>query len=228
MKKYWKGIEKNQKIILNKGDDKDISGNKIIENLIDDMTFNNTASRRDFLKLSGFGLAAATLAASCEAPVNKAIPFLIKPEEVVSGIANYYASSLIDGSDYCSILVKTREGRPIKIEGNELSTITSGGTTARVQASVLSLYDTERLKGPLHKRTKTSWEDLDMKVTPLLNSINANEGRIVILSSTIISPSTKSVYEDFIKTYPNTRIVYYDAISSSAILMGNRDLLIRR
>ena len=77
---------------------------------------------------------------------------MIKPEEVVSGIANYYASSLIDGSEYCSILVKTREGRPIKIEGNELSALTKGGTTARIQASVLSLYDTERLKGPLHKK----------------------------------------------------------------------------
>ncbi len=222
MKKYWKSIEKNQKIVLNREDDKEISRNKIIDTMIDEMTFNNTASRRDFLKLCGYSLTAATFAASCEAPINKAIPFLIKPEEVVSGIANYYASSLIDGSDYCSILVKTREGRPIKIEGNELSTITKGGTTARVQASVLSLYDTERLKGPLHKKTKISWEELDLKITPLLKSINAIEGRIVILSSTIISPSTKNVYEDFIKKYPNTRIVYYDVISSSAILMANK------
>ncbi len=222
MKKYWKSLEeKNQKINSKIGEEKYMSRNTISNHLLDGINFKNNASRRDFLKLSGFSLAAATLAASCEAPINKSIPFLIKPEEVVSGIANYYASSLIDGSDYCSILVKTREGRPIKIEGNELSSLTKGGTNAKVQASVLSLYDTERLKDPLHKNTKTSWEIIDKKVISLLNSINANGGEIIILSSTIISPSTKSVYEDFIKVYPNARVVYYDAISASAILMGN-------
>lgn len=223
MEKYWKSIEeKNQKITPKGGEGKDKSQNTIIETMLDDMTFDSTASRRDFLKICGYSLTVATLAASCEAPINKAIPFLIKPEEVTSGVANYYASSLIDGSDYCSILVKTREGRPIKIEGNELSSITRGGTNARIQASVLSLYDSERLKGPLHKNAKISWKDIDKNVIPLLKSINANGSKTVILSSTIISPSTKSVYEDFIKTYPNTQIIYYDTISASAILMGNK------
>ncbi len=223
MKKYWKSIEeKSQKIILQKGGDKHTSQNTNIGTEIDDMTFEFTASRRDFLKLCGYSLAAATIAASCESPIIKAIPFIIKPEEVVSGIANYYASSLIDGSDYCSILVKTREGRPIKIEGNVLSSITRGGTNARVQASVLSLYDSERLNGPLHKKVKISWDEIDKNVIPLLKSINANGSKIVILSSTNISPSTKSVYEDFIETYPNARIIYYDTISASGILMGNK------
>ncbi len=223
MKKYWKSIEeKNQKGISKKRKNHEMPHDINILNMIEDMPLNSTASRRDFLKLCGYSITAATIASSCEAPINKSIPFLIKPEEVVSGIANYYASSLIDGSDYCSILVKTREGRPIKIEGNELSTITKGGTNARVQASVLGLYDSERLKGPLLKKEKISWEDIDKNVKLLLNSINANGRKIVILSSTIISSSTRSVYEDFIKVYPNTQIVYYDAISASGILMGNK------
>lgn len=223
MKKYWKSIEeKNQTIIPVDKENIEKSRSTIVETMVDDMTFDNTASRRDFLKICGFSLTAATLVASCKAPINKAIPFLIKPEEVTSGVANYYASSFIDGSDYCSILVKTREGRPIKIEGNELSSITRGGTSARIQASVLSLYDSERLKEPLHKKAKISWEDIDKIVIPLLKSINTNGRKIVILSSTIISPSTKSVYKDFIKTYPHTQIVYYDAISASAILEANR------
>ncbi len=92
------------------------------------------ANRRDFLKYMGFGLGAATLAASCKTPIRKALPYLVKPDSLVPGIANYYASTYIDGGDYCSILVKTREGRPIKIEGNSLSTISLGGTSARAQA----------------------------------------------------------------------------------------------
>jgi molybdopterin-containing oxidoreductase family iron-sulfur binding subunit len=90
-------------------------------------------SRRDFLKKMGFSLAAASMAA-CEAPVRKAIPYLNKPVDVDPGIPNYYASTYMLGGDYCSIVVKTREGRPIKILGNNLSEISKGKTTARVEA----------------------------------------------------------------------------------------------
>jgi len=105
---------------------------------------------------------------------------LVKPEEVTSGVANYYASTFFDEGLYCSILVKTREGRPIKIEGNELSGITQGGTTARVQASVLSLYDSERLHDPLSKGHEVSWDRIDNLVTPQLESISQQNGQIVI------------------------------------------------
>ena len=87
--------------------------------------------------------------AACEAPVVKTIPYVIKPEEVTPGIDNWYASTYFDGQDYCSVLVKTRDGRPIKIEGNTKSTVTKGAANARVHASVLSLYDSARVKNPM-------------------------------------------------------------------------------
>ena len=77
------------------------------------------STRRDFLKFLGFSTAAATLAA-CEGPVKKSIPYVIQPDEIVPGVANYYATTIADGYDFASILVKTREGRPIKIENNDL------------------------------------------------------------------------------------------------------------
>ena len=77
-------------------------------------------NRRDFLKYLGFGISAATLAA-CEIPLRRAVPYVTKPDSVVPGIANYYASSFVDGGDFNAILVKTREGRPIKIESNTLT-----------------------------------------------------------------------------------------------------------
>src|SRR5690606_29979136 len=70
--------------------------------------------RRDFLKYLGFSIGAATIAASCETPMKRAIPYVTKPDDIVPGVANYYATSFVQGGDYCSILVKTREGRPIK------------------------------------------------------------------------------------------------------------------
>lgn len=176
--------------------------------------------RRDFLKLLGFSVAAVSLAA-CEAPVKKAIPYLNKPEDIEPGIANYYASTYVDGGEYCSVLVKTREGRPIKIEGNKLSTITKGGTNARVQASVLSLYDTARIQGPLVKGKSASWEQLDKQVSDQLTIVGSTGGEIRIVSQTVLSPTTKKAIEEFKLKYPSAQHVQYDANSAYGILKAN-------
>src|SRR5690606_3344048 len=130
--------------------------------------------RRDFLKFLGFSLGAATVAASCDIPVKRAIPYVIKPDSIVPGVASYYASAWVDGGDMVPVLVKTREGRPIKIEGNPLSPMTKGGTSARTQASILSLYDTYRLQnaGTVKdgKVTYSSWEEIDTLVKTALTA----------------------------------------------------------
>ena len=125
----------------------------------------------------GFGVAAVSLAA-CEAPVRKAIPYVNKPVDVDPGVANYYASSYSLGNDYSSIVVKTREGRPIKIEGNELSKVTGGGTTTQVEASVLSLYDEQRLKNPQISGEDTTWEEIDNRIKAELAT---NSGKTVLV-----------------------------------------------
>ncbi|MCU0439542.1 MAG: TAT-variant-translocated molybdopterin oxidoreductase [Raineya sp.] len=177
----------------------------------------NNTSRRDFLKLMGFGMAAVSLAA-CEAPVKKAIPYLNKPEDIDPSIPNYYATTYFQDGEYCSILVKTREGRPIKIEGNTLSKVTKGGTSARVQASVLNLYDLERLNSFMDGGKKASKDSVDSKI---LSALQATNGTIYIVSNTIISPSTKSVIAEFAKKYPSTKHVSYDAVSAYGILKAN-------
>jgi MoCo/4Fe-4S cofactor protein with predicted Tat translocation signal len=180
-----------------------------------------SSGRRDFLKFLGFSVTAATVAAGCEMPVRKSIPYLVKPDEIVPGVANYYASTYFDGSDYVSVLVKTREGRPIKIEGNEMSPVTKGGTSAEAQASVLSLYDNFRPKGPIANGNKTSWAEADKNISEKLGEIQAKGGQIRIVSSTIISPSAKNAIKEFTAKYPNTKHVTYDAVSYSGILEAN-------
>lgn len=180
------------------------------------------ASRRDFLKVMGFGMTAVTLAA-CEAPVKKAIPYLNKPEEIEATIANYYASTYFDtDGDYNSVLVKTREGRPIKIEPNPLSSITPLGTSTRAQASLLSLYDTERYKGPMQKGALSDWKTVDKAIAGQLQQIAASGKAIRIVSSTIISPSTKAAISDFIAKYPTAQHIMYDANSASGVLKANQ------
>ena len=175
--------------------------------------------RRDFLKYLGFSTAAAAIAASCEMPVKKAIPFANKPEDIVPGVANYYATTYVQDGDAVSIIAKVRDGRPIKIEGNDLSPITKGGTSARVQASVLDLYDTARLRFPLIDNREVKFEDVDKAVVADLSKIGA--GSLVLLTSTVVSPSTKEVIAQFLVKYPNSKHVTYDAVSYSGILQAN-------
>ncbi len=178
-------------------------------------------SRRDFLRTLGFSLAAASIVASCKKPVEKAIPYLVKPEEIIPGQASYYASSYFDAGDYCSVVVKVRDGRPIKIEGNELSPISRQGTSARVQASIVNLYDGARYKGPRFKGKKTSWDDADKAIATALKSLADKNEPVVLLASSLISPSTKSVIDQFIGAYPNVKLVQYDSVSASGMLSAN-------
>ncbi len=183
-KTYWKGLPqlKNDPAFVKHAD------KEFVDLGVED---DPRHSRRDFLKMMGFSVAAASLAA-CEAPIRKAIPYAHKPVDVDPSIPNYYASSYVNGGDYCSIVVKTREGRPIKIEGNSLSKVTNGGTSAQVEASVLSLYDNYRLRGPKKDADSAAWEDLDKEVIAKLSEVSAAGGQIRIVSNTILSPKHKS------------------------------------
>ena len=216
-KKYWKGLaELNNDPIVEK-----LAQNEFVEDIpVDDFLGDSdlgsgSTSRRDFLKFLGFSTAAATLAA-CEAPVNKVIPYVIKPDEIIPGVANYYASTIYDGHDFASVLVKTREGRPIKIEPNKTA------TNARVQASVLSMYDSARLKNPMKGGVDTDWETIDTEIIAKLNDIKNSGGNIALLTSTIISPSTEKLISGFSEKYENVRHVQMDAISHHGMLEANK------
>ena len=218
-KKYYKSIEEFVQISGSANGLQKLTKNQ--EN-INEPVSTSPSNRRDFLKLFGFAIASAAVVSSCEQPVRKAIPYLIKPDAITPGKASYFASTFFDGNDYSSILVKVRDGRPIKIEGNNLSSITKGGSSARVQASVLSLYDTGRYRNPVISGVEADWENADKEIVEKLNAIKQNNGKIVILSPTIISPSTTRVIEKFIETYPGTKHVQYDAISANAIPAANK------
>jgi MoCo/4Fe-4S cofactor protein with predicted Tat translocation signal len=177
------------------------------------------APRRDFLKYLGFSTAAATLAASCKIPVRKAVPYANKPENLVPGVPKYYATTYVQDGDVVPVVAKVRDGRPIKIDGNDLS-FTGGGTSARAQASVLDLYDMYRNRFPQQKGKDgkfaelSSYEKADQAIG---DAIKAAGGTTVLLTSTIVSPSTKEI----IAKYPNLKHVQYDAVSYSGMLLAN-------
>lgn len=218
-KKYWKSVEElneNSSIV------ETLKQNEFVEEIPTDEFLgdkesleSSSTSRRDFLKYVGFSTAAASLAA-CEGPVIKSIPYVVQPTEIIPGVANYYATTIADGFDFASVLVKTREGRPIKIENNT-DAATNGIANARVHASVLGLYDNLRVKTPMKGDAKISWDAFVSETTSKLNGLS-DDKQIVFLTATMPSPSTHNLISEFAAKYGNVKHVIYDAVSESATL----------
>ena len=211
-KTYWKGLEQltnDPEFVKNANDE--FPGYLPISKENEE----GGSSRRDFLKLMGFSIAAASLAA-CEAPVRKAIPYVNKPVDINPSIPNYYASTFASGGDYASIVVKTREGRPIKIDGNKLSPTNQGKVNAIVEASVLTLYDKERLAGPQINGENSDWAALDSQVASKLKSA----GSVKIVTNTILSPSTNKALGQLVEAL-GAEVVVYDPASNYGITKAN-------
>ncbi|MGV8994977.1 MAG: TAT-variant-translocated molybdopterin oxidoreductase [Flavobacterium sp.] len=219
-KKYWKSVEElneNSSIVEALRNNEFIEEIPVGDFLGDKETLESSStSRRDFLKYVGFSTAAASLAA-CEGPVVKSIPYVVQPEQIIPGVADFYATTIFDGFDFANILVKTREGRPIKIENNKLAGA-QFSANARVHASVLSLYDNMRMKNPRIAGKQASWKEVDAKVKANMDDAAASGGQVVLLTNTLASPSTEKVVAEFIAKTPNSKHVIYDAVSSSNAL----------
>ncbi len=219
-KKYWKSVEElneNSSIVealRNNEFVEEIPTNEFLSDA--DALSNSSTSRRDFLKYVGFSTAAATLAA-CEGPVHKSIPYVLQPEQIIPGIADYYATSVFDGFDFANLLVKTREGRPIKIDNNTMPGA-KFAANARIHASVLSLYDSMRLKQPMISGKAATWTEVEAKIKSSIESSKANNKQVVLLTSTLASPSTERLIGEFLAKNPNAKHVIYDAVSSSETL----------
>lgn len=219
-KKYWKSVEEldeNSSIV------EALKNNEFVEEIpTDEFLGNNDAlsssstSRRDFLKYVGFSTAAATLAA-CEGPVHKSIPYVLQPEQIIPGVADYYATSVFDGFDFANLLVKTREGRPIKIDNNTIAGA-KFAANARIHASILSLYDSMRLKEPKIEGKNSTWSAVDSAIKGSITDATAKGGQVILLTNTLASPSTEELIAQFIGKNPNAKHVVYDAVSSSEAL----------
>ena len=213
MKKYWKGLEqlKAQSDIVDK-----LEQNEFVEEIPVEKSEDKNSSRRDFLKYLGFSTTAAAIA-GCEGPVIKSVPYVVQPEQIIPGVANYYATAIADGNDFRSILVKTREGRPIKIQNNK-DAKSFNCSNARVNASVLDLYDTYRLQGPKVDGNYVSWDDFNNQIKGNLENLINDNKRIVLLTQTQCSPTTKLILDKFLSKYSNIEHIEYDTISSSSAL----------
>lgn len=219
-KKYWKGLEElNQTPAFVESSKGEFAEPIPVEDVLTEEGLSTRAPRRDFLKVLGFGLGAVTLAACNRTPIHKAVPYVIKPEEITPGIPNYYASSY-NGQ---SVLIRTREGRPILVEANPNSVGLVQGTESATIASVLDLYDIQnKLQNPqVNGRETESWDKVDSTVKAGLDKAVKAGKQIAIVSKTINSPSTLSAIAEFKAAYPTTVHIQVDPISYTGIKKAN-------
>jgi MoCo/4Fe-4S cofactor protein with predicted Tat translocation signal len=216
-KKYWKSFEElNEDPAFLAQAEKEFNRDVPVDDIFTESE-GMSSNRRNFLKFFGFSVSAAVLTACQKTPVKYAVPYVTRPENVVPSTANWYASQYFDGQEFSHLLVKTREGRPIKVEGNTQSKLTQGKVSARTHASVLGLYDGARTKQPMKGTQALTWAEVDKEIAAKLEAIKGAKGEIAIVTNTIISPSTQALINAFLKVYPG-RHVSFDAVSASGLL----------
>ena len=214
-KVYWKSFDQ----LANTEVSQRLAANEFAQDipadvfLADERSMEAQTSRRDFLKFLGFSTAAATLAA-CEQPIIESVPYVVKPDSLTPGVPSFYATAYTDGQDYASVLVKTREGRPIKIEPGDAGRF-NRGTNARAQASVLSLYDSARLRGPVLNGKESDWSTVEASLKKAADAALAQGTQFVLLTSSVFSPSLQAAIERLRQAYANFQHVELDAVSQS-------------
>src|SRR3989338_8839661 len=206
MTHYWKSLEK--------------------EELADEAVLDEKGgvSRREFLRLMGASVVMASAAACTRRPVEKIVPYLNKPEEITIGIPNWYASTCGECPAACGLLVKTREGRPIKLEGNNDHPMNRGALCARGQASILNLYDPDRLKGPMQKTDgvwqKIGWGEADKTLLKILSDIRSKKGRVRFLTGHVVSPATRRLIQELLGRFDNAKQVVFEPLSLEEVSKG--------
>lgn len=177
-------------------------------------------SRRKFLAL--LSASAAVAASGCANLKEKGelIPYNRKPEEVTIGNPTYYASTCTGCSSACGILIKTIEGRPIKVDGNPDHPVSKGKVCAAAQASVMNLYDPERLQNPVERPGKSgsnviAWAEADDKIISQLKSIASSGKEIAVVSNTITSPTFKKLLGEFKTAYPTANFYSFELFDDS-------------
>ncbi len=181
-----------------------------------DLSKLSKVSRRKFLAL--LSASAAFTATSCTDYRDKGeiVSYNKKPEELLPGEANYYASTCSCCFNSCGILIKTREGRPIKVDGNPEHPINKGKICAKGQASILNLYDPERIKEPLKNAKPIDWGTANKEILAELNEAVKSNKKILIVTNTITSITTKKLLENFKSKFPTTEIISYELIDDNA------------
>ncbi len=175
-------------------------------------------SRRHFLGIMGASLAMTSLAGCIRRPEQKILPYTRAPEDLIPGVAQYYATGTSLNGRAVGLLVEAHEGRPTKIEGNpgseQAGWIRTGGTSAQHQALLLNLYDPQRLRIPMNGAKASSWTDATAAIKAKFDALRAGSGAgFLVISESLPSPTLIKQRERFATTFPQAKWLTYESLA---------------
>jgi MoCo/4Fe-4S cofactor protein with predicted Tat translocation signal len=180
-------------------------------------------SRRKFMGLMAASMAFA--AAGCRRPEQQIVPYVRKPEYLIPGVANHFATSFQHGNFSAGLLVRSREGRPVKIEGNELDPISGGASSVLAQASLLALYDPDRMLRPVVNGSDSTPQNAITRMAAAIKDVTARGKGVRVIVGEHASPSLSKMLEDMQTHIPDCTVVSWPVISADGAAQANRELL---
>ena len=180
-------------------------------------------TRRSFLKMAAASLALAGLTACTKQPIREILPYVKQPEELVLGEPLFYASAMQLGGYATGVLAKSREGHPIKVDGNPEHPAVLGASNVWMQASILDLYDPDRSQSFLHNGEISSWSDFVSELNELAREHEADHGAgLRFLTETITSPTLAGQFGMILKKFPQAKVHQFESISRDNVREGAR------
>jgi len=212
IKKYFRSAAELQ--------NNDDQTNTNLDSPYSDLSVENNISRRSFLNIMGASMALAGLA-GCRRPVEKIIPYVVAPEELVPGIPEFYATSLQQGMNAIGLVAENHEGRPTKLEGNKAHPASLGKTDAFIQSEILNLYDPDRSKLVKNNQKDSTWNQFSEFWTPLHSQYEKSSGNgLAILSESFAGPTLVRLKKEFQQRFPNAKWYTFDPVSDENIYRG--------
>jgi Fe-S-cluster-containing dehydrogenase component len=177
--RFWRTLEERTETVAARADD------EFLPESVDESLRPTTLTRRGFLGMVG----AAAAMAACTPRERTVVPYTKRPEEIIPGVANYYATTFPEGERSYSVLVKTREGRPIHIAGNDEHPRLGGKTATRAIADIMALYDDDRLRRPSFQGRPSTWQEADKALVARVAEASGQSKPLLLLTGASDSPT---------------------------------------
>ncbi len=180
-------------------------------------------NRRNFLKIMGASIALASLPACTKQPLQKIVPYVNQPEDLVPGKPMYFATAMTLGGFAMGLIAESHEGHPTKIEGNPDHSASLGATNIFHQAAILDLYDPDRSQAVLQNGQPSTWEDFVAALTEILDSQKSKKGSgLRILTETVTSPTLHFQIQELLKKFPEAKWHQFEPITRDNVREGSK------
>ena len=214
--RYWRTLAERDEVLP----DQNAAEREFAPETLDESQPATIVSRRGFL--GWVGVTAAVATAACTPRERTIVPYTKRPKEIIPGVANYYASTFAEGARSYPVLVKTREGRPIHVTGNDEHPKFKGKTSLRAVADISALYDPDRLRQPQFEGRPASWAEAEKAINTALVAAKREAKAVLLITGASDSPTRKALLAGLKTSLPTLEHLAYEPAMPDSHFAGAR------